>query len=288
MLDGVSQQIGALERMVGTALFDRPGGPRPVELTEAGRTMVEHARGVLRRLGAAQAELAAIAAGDRGTVRVGTVQSVGTRVLPQVLARFHERRPGVDVVLRESHDVHVLLDAVADGGLDVTFTEVTPESRFEYRPMLDDPFVLVAPTGSPIAERAAVTIDEVTALPLISYRDAVCSTLIEQIFRPGETPSFVFRSDDNPTIQGCVASGIGYWATPLLTVDTDDPAITVVPIEPAPDPRHIALAWPATRRSSPAVGDLVDVAEEVCRTVGQRLTVVMAAAGPARAAAQPA
>ena len=279
----ISQQIAALERMVGTPLFDRPGGPRPVELTEAGRSMVDHARGVLRRLGAAQAELAAITAGDRGTVRVGTVQSVGTRVLPQLLARFHERRPGVAVVLRESHDVHELLDAVADGELDVTFTEVQPEQRFVYRRMLDDPFVLVAPAGSPVAERRSVTVDEVTALPLISYRDAVCSTLVEQIFRPGDTPSFVFRSDDNPTIQGCVASGIGYWATPLLTVDTDDPAIAVVPIEPAPDPRHIALAWPASRRSSPAVSDFVAVAEDVCRAVEQRLTTVLTA--PAEPAA---
>ena len=279
----VSQQIAALERMVGTPLFDRPGGPRPVELTEAGRTMVDHARGVLRRLGAAQAELAAIAAGDRGTIRVGTVQSVGTRVLPQLLARFHQRRPGVDVVLRESHDVHVLLDAVADGELDVTFTEVTPEARFQYRRMLDDPFVLVAPAGSDIAGRASVTVDEVTALPLISYRDAVCSTLIEQIFRHGDPPTFVFRSDDNPTIQGCVASGIGYWATPLLTVDTDDPAVTVIPIDPAPDARHIALAWPASRRSSPAVAEFVDVAEEVCAEVEQRLTAVLGTS-----AAQPA
>ncbi len=281
----VSQQIAALERMVGTPLFDRPGGPRPVELTEAGRTMVEHARGVLRRLGAAQAELAAIAAGDRGTVRVGTVQSVGTRVLPQVLARFHERRPGVDVVLRESHDVRELLAAVANGELDVTFSEVAPEAPFEYRRMLDDPFVFVAPAGSPVAERTSVTVDEVTALPLIGYRDAVCSTVVEQIFSPGDDPTFVFRSDDNPTIQGCVASGIGYWATPLLTVDTEDPAIAVIPIEPAPDPRRIALAWPATRRSSPAVGDFVDVAEEVCRAVEQRFADVLPAAAPA---AQPA
>ncbi len=118
------------------------------------------------------------------------------------------------------------------------------EARFQYRRMLDDPFVLVAPAGSDIAGRASVTVDEVTALPLISYRDAVCSTLIEQIFRYGDPPTFVFRSDDNPTIQGCVASGIGYWATPLLTVDTDDPAVTVIPIEPAPDaaPHRAGLA----------------------------------------------
>ena len=264
--------------MVATPLFDRPGGPRPVELTEAGHAMVEHARGVLRRLGAAQAELAAIAAGDRGTVRVGTVQSIGTRVLPTLLARFHQKRPGVDVVLRESHDVHELLAAVADGDLDVTFTEVQPDMPFEYRRMLDDPFVVVAPAGSPIAARISIAVDEVTALPLIGYRDAVCSTFVEQIFRPGDPPRFVFRSDDNPTIQGCVASGIGYWATPLLTVDTDDPAVAVVPVRPAPDPRHIALAWPTSRRSSAAVLDFVAVAEDVCRAVEQRLTEVLAAA----------
>ena len=51
----VSQQISALERMVGAPVFDRPGGPRPVELTEAGRVLVDHARGVLNRLGLAQA-----------------------------------------------------------------------------------------------------------------------------------------------------------------------------------------------------------------------------------------
>jgi DNA-binding transcriptional LysR family regulator len=273
----VSQQIAALERMVGTPLFDRPGGPRPVELTEAGHAMVEHARGVLRRLGAAQAELAAITAGDRGTIRVGTVQSVGTRVLPQLLTRFHELRPGVAVVLRESHDVHELLDAVANGDLDITFSELAPEARFQYRRMLDDPFVLVAPAGSDVAGRTSITVEEITALPLIGYRDAVCSTIVEQIFQPGDAPRFVFRSDDNPTIQGCVASGIGYWPTALLTVDTDDPAVAVIPIEPAPDPRHVALAWPASRRSSPAVIEFVDAAEEVCAEVERRLTAVLAA-----------
>ena len=39
----VSQQIAALERVTGTPLFDRPGGPRPVQPTEAGAVLTEHA-----------------------------------------------------------------------------------------------------------------------------------------------------------------------------------------------------------------------------------------------------
>lgn len=271
----VSQQIGALERMVGAPLFDRPGGPRPVELTEAGHALVDHARGVLSRLGAAQAELAAISAGERGRIRIGTVQSVGTQVLPALLSQFRDRRPGVEVVLRESHDVLVLMRAVAEGELDVTFTEVDADPRFQYRHMLDDPFVLVAPRESAEASRTSITLDALTGLPMIGYRDVVCRTVVEQVFHGDAMPAFVFRSDDNPTIQGCVASGIGYWVTPALTVDTDDPAVAVVPIVPAPEPRHIGLAWPADRRTSPAAAEFVDVAEAVCRAVEHRMTAAL-------------
>ena len=84
----VSQQVAALERVAGASLLVRPGGPRRVSLTPAGEALVVHARAVLARLQAARADLDAISAGDRGTLRVGTMQSVGTKVLPWLLKRF--------------------------------------------------------------------------------------------------------------------------------------------------------------------------------------------------------
>ena len=50
----VSQQIATLERIVGEKLIERPGGPRPVTLTEAGRLLLRHARAIVARLQAAQ------------------------------------------------------------------------------------------------------------------------------------------------------------------------------------------------------------------------------------------
>src|SRR5438270_6018787 len=82
----VSQQIAALEKVVGLRLVERPGGPRPVSLTEAGRVLSHHADHIQARLGAARADLDALAAGVAGTVRVGTFQSAGARILPAVLA----------------------------------------------------------------------------------------------------------------------------------------------------------------------------------------------------------
>ena len=53
----ISQQIAALERIVGQRLIDRPGGPRPVTLTDAGALLLTHARAINARLAAAQADL---------------------------------------------------------------------------------------------------------------------------------------------------------------------------------------------------------------------------------------
>src|SRR4051795_8285536 len=79
----VSQQIAALERIVGEQLVERPGGPRPVSLTEAGQLLLRHAESIVARMQAAQADLHALRAGEAGTLRIGTFQSAGARVLPE-------------------------------------------------------------------------------------------------------------------------------------------------------------------------------------------------------------
>src|SRR5439155_9616842 len=66
----VSQQIATLERAVGERLVERPGGPRPIALTEAGRLLLRHAESIMARLQAAQADLAALSAGEAGSLRV--------------------------------------------------------------------------------------------------------------------------------------------------------------------------------------------------------------------------
>ena len=117
----VSQQIAALERAVGLKLVERPGGPRPVSLTEAGEVVLRHADRLLARLGALRADLDQLIAGESGTIRVGTFQSAGARILPGVVREFRARWPEVRVEIREELDESILLDGVASGALDLTF-----------------------------------------------------------------------------------------------------------------------------------------------------------------------
>ena len=59
----VSQQIAALERIVGEKLVERPGGPRAISMTEAGTLLLRHAEAIVKRLDAARADMLALKAG---------------------------------------------------------------------------------------------------------------------------------------------------------------------------------------------------------------------------------
>jgi len=265
----VSQQIAGLERAVGSPVFDRPGGPRPVRLTPVGEVLLTHARGVLAALRGAAADVEAITSGDRGRLRVGTIQSVGTRVLPGLLTRFAVERPGVDIVLHEAHNPHELLDMVMEQELDITFcsgVDAVIEGPFTSRRVLEDPFALLAPATPEWLARRSVTIEEIASHPLIGNRNPTCYGQTLLTFGDLE-PNFVFHSDDNSTVQGCVAAGLGVSLTPLLTIDFDDPTTTVVLIDPAVPPRLISVAWHETRRPSALLDAFVEATLAVCAEV---------------------
>src|SRR4051812_50167584 len=78
----VSQQIQTLEKIVGEKLVERPGGPRPVSLTEAGELLLRHADSIVARLQAAQADLHALRSGEAGGVPLGPLPAGGAPPLP--------------------------------------------------------------------------------------------------------------------------------------------------------------------------------------------------------------
>jgi DNA-binding transcriptional LysR family regulator len=120
----VSQQIAQLERVVGQRLVDRPGGPRRVDLTDAGRLLLRHADAIVAQIDAAQADMAALAEGAAGPLRIGIYQSVGARILPALLRRFREEWPRVEVHVREETDAADLLRMLEHGELDLTFADL--------------------------------------------------------------------------------------------------------------------------------------------------------------------
>ena len=266
----VSQQIATLERIVGMRLIERPGGPRPISLTEAGEILLRHAEAIQARLLAAKADMGALEAGDAGRLRVGTFQSVGAKIIPRLLRRFSESHPDVEVVLRESPDESELLEMIERGELDLTFwTLPTVAGPYETIELLHDPYVLVVPADSPLAElKRAPTLKEIVLHPLIGFNYCSAMDHVETtLASTGRAPNVVFRSDNNGTVQGLVGAGVGLALSPRLTVDEDDSSVAVIDLHGRVPPRVIGLVWHADRHRSAAAEAFVETAVDVCRAL---------------------
>ena len=256
----ISQQIATLERIVGEKLVERPGGPRPVSLTEAGQLLLRHADSIVARLQAAQADLQALRAGEAGTLRIGTFQSAGARVLPEIMRRFTAQWPLIEVMLEE-HDDEEIADALERGELDVGFLLLpigdAPLATVE---LLRDPYVLVVAAGSPLAD-GPPSLQEIAHQPLVGFRSGPSTDPIEAAFRAARLePRWAFRSNDNQTVQGLVAAGMGCAIVPLLTVDTGDPRIVAVDLGESVEPRVVGIGRHRDRYASPAARAFIDTA----------------------------
>jgi molybdate transport repressor ModE-like protein len=269
----VSQQIATLERIVGEKLIERPGGPKPVSLTEAGRLLLRHAEAIVARIAAAQADLTALHDGEAGTLRVGIYQSIGQRILPELMRRYAAAWPLVDVTLTESASDEELLQLVERGELDVTFADLPLiEGPFEFVELLRDPWLLVVPADSPLADRATPPpLREIAQLDLIGFRQCRSMTQIEAALR--RPIDFVFRSDHNGTVQGLVGAGVGAALLPSLAVDPNDEATRQIELGPNVPPRLIAVAWHRDRYRSPAAGAFTELATEVCAELDSELSL---------------
>jgi len=276
----ISQHVMALEGALGVRLFDRSRGRRTVALTEAGRLLLGHVETITDRLQAARADLLAYAAGETGTLRVGVYQSVGTRILPAIIGRFAEAWPGVDVQLREAASDEGLMDLVEPGQLDLTFGVLpVPDGPFEGVELIRDPFVLVVPAGSPLAGMTSFpSIELISEQRLIGFRSCRSTKWVEkQIRATGREPNFVFRSEDNGTVQAMAGAGLGSALVPLLAVDTADPLVSIIPTDL--EARRIALMWHRDRYRSPASRAFVYIALDVCRALAEQQEELLPALG---------
>lgn len=261
----VSQHVAALEAALGVRLVERSRGRRVIALTDAGVLLLRHVDAIADRIQAADADLRAYAAGALGTLRIGTYQSAATKVLPAAILTFAQAWPDVEIRLTESSSDSRLLELVEQGELDLAFG-VLPirDGPFEWVELLLDPFVLVVPAGSPLASLTSTPSPlEIAMLPLIGSRTCRSTAAAEtHLRRAGGEPRFVFRSEDNSTVQAMVGSGLGVALTPRLAVDASDPSIVIIPTDlPA---RHIALIWHRDRYRAPAARAFVDSALGVC------------------------
>ena len=260
----VSQQIASLEKSAGITVFDRPRGPKPVELTPAGRLVLDYARHALDGATDIDTRLDRLRRGISGELTIGTFQSVSSRLLPNIIGQMRTEVPHVDVRLIETDDQERLVRGVLDNDMDLAFTiDQRPDPRIALDVLGHDPFVVIAPVAE--ATGTTVALADLNSKPLVGQpHNNSCQLMIDNRMRAaGLRPDYAYRLTDNAAVQSMVRSAMGWAVMPALAIDANDPLVTVMEPDPPIAPRVIQLIRRTDHTLIPAADTFARIAHEV-------------------------
>ena len=255
----VSQQLAQLQREAGVALLRKRG--RRLELTDAGRLLVERAGELLGRLEAVEAELAASAATVRGVVRVAAFETAGIALAVPAAAALAEQHPGLAVELSDL-EAEQSLPLLVQGGLDVAIAEEyehAPRPRIagvEREDLVDDELVLALPRDHALAADGGPV--ELGALAGEAWASARTGTAyddeVARICRGagGFEPAVRHRVNDLGFLLALVASGRAVALVPALGRPEAAPGVAVRRLAGGPLRRGLFVAVRASDRARPA------------------------------------
>jgi DNA-binding transcriptional LysR family regulator len=207
----ISRQIQDLERQLDTVLVERTS--QGARLTPAGEILAEGARELLTGLAALPERVRSRQGEVAGTVRLGTVDSVGIYTLPPLLARFVQANPRVEVKVVCQSSKQLMAMLLADE-LDVAIG-TTEHPKLTCERLFQNPLVLVYPTNLP-AKEVPTTMAELTKRRIVTYEKGLTvRTLIDQAFAKAGLPfAPVLELANVEIIKAMVRSGLGLGIIP--------------------------------------------------------------------------
>lgn len=221
----VSQQLRRFEERSGVALVERVG--RGIRLTEAGRALARHARGVTTSLEAAAGELAELRGLRAGRVRLAAFPSASATLVPRVIAGLAARHPGIEVTYVEAEPPEAVR-AVRENRADVAITFSYPGDRddphrmsargLEVRPFGTERIRVVMPADDPLADAAELALDQLADRAWIAGCPRCRGHLLELAHTAGFVPRIVFETDNFVAVEGMVAQGLGVALLPELAL----------------------------------------------------------------------
>lgn len=258
----VSMHVASLEREAGVPLFNRR--KRPVELTDAGAALAEHARSILSELESAEAAMAPRRGGARGVVTLGSHPSASAAFVPPVLEESAGANPEVKVVLLERSTLE-LDEALVNGEVDIYLRPMAPPPAVpsvRSRPLWREPLVVIHPPGHPLAEfPEPLAITDMSAHPLITIGRLEAPEAVGfesyKIFRErGYELDPVQATNQPQTLMALVRQGLGVGVTNGLAAHISDTSGLHVRTLEGRCGRRVAVHWDASRPLTPAARHL--------------------------------
>lgn len=247
----VSRKLARLEDEIGVGLFERVG--RSVRLTQAGNRFIPRVERLLRDVREAVQDAQGAVSSETGEVRVGFLHTVGSRWLPERLARFLELHPRVRFRLEEGTTAD-LARKILQGDLDVAIMGPPPAGipELSITPLFRERVAVVVPRDHQLAGRATCSLRDIASEPLIlpRSRSGLRKIIDDAVARAGLELEVAYEGDDFSIVQGLVEAGLGASLLPLPLPFPSD-LVAIVALEDPTIARTVAVCWDRRRALPP-------------------------------------
>jgi DNA-binding transcriptional LysR family regulator len=231
----LSQQIMAMEEMLRVRLFER--SRRKVELTEAGRLLLDEARRVLAQADHAEWTVRRAATGELGSLAIGfTGSSPFNQLMPKLVKGFRDRWPEVELSLREMSTTEQLA-ALQERRVDIGFARPAEEVavpgvtlRLAQRELL----LVALNAGHPLAAFDQLAMAQLAGQPFVMHPRQIGAGLYDRVQSlaraAGFQPEVVVEAHQISTLVGLAAAGLGICVVPEAMRGASIPNVTFRPL----------------------------------------------------------
>jgi DNA-binding transcriptional LysR family regulator len=245
----VTMQVSALERQYGLPLFSRK--KNELTLTEAGAVLFTYAEKLVELGFEAERALFNLKANPHGVLRIGTTKNVGRYVLSPYILQFQTSFPRVRIKVDEGSSEEMAL-SVLYGRNDLAIVGRIPyDEKLDATPFPKhetDELLLAVPEGHRLAQKAAVTLEDIAHEPLILRErgSGIRHVILEAFRQKGMTPTILLEAGNIEFIKDLVERGAGVSVLAKMSVESELQAGTlrVVPFAEGGLAIHVDIVVP--------------------------------------------
>ncbi|OLL32571.1 LysR family transcriptional regulator [Burkholderia sp. SRS-W-2-2016] len=229
----LSFDIRKFEEQLGVQLLARTN--KSVTLTNAGQALLGEARRLLLQASEAERITQRSAHGLAGRLRIGFVNSMLYRGMPQAVSRFEADHPGVEIVLKEMNTSEQV-QAIQRMQIDMGYahwgnfpSEVVSTTVFS------EPFLCCLPAGHALARKRKIDLRALAQEPFILFPRTVSphyhDLIIAQCVSAGFSPLIRHEARLWQTVVTMVGFGMGVALVPYTLRQIGDPRVCFVPLQ---------------------------------------------------------
>lgn len=213
-LAAASRRISLLEHRLKCSLFDR--SYKGVELTEAGKTLLHHAKRLLVQLNQMQADLEEHGPGKRRTIRLQAHTSAMVQYLPADLAQFNAAHPDINISVKERWSQQII-EALLLGEADVGIVNAGANVEgLHCQPYRTDQLVVVMQPSHPLAQQQALCFEQVLDYPIVGLEHgaSLMDLLAEQAGQSQKTLKLRVQMQGFEAVCRMIEAGMGIGVLP--------------------------------------------------------------------------